>query len=143
MKRTMAAATCLAALWVVGGCNRVPVAATTVQASYATAESADQSMQSGDFAAAEQQYTSVINNGGVQADVMATLYLKRGLCYVEKGEFDGAFADFDKADQGSVSAAELHKARGQAFRKQGNPKKADEEFAAAKKLDPTISIPTP
>ena len=71
---------------------------------------------------------------------LADAYLNRGLAYVEKGEFDRAIEDFDKAIGLNPEYADAYFNRGTAHSTLNQHEKAIENYNKAIELDPNLAL---
>ena len=84
--------------------------------------------------------TAVIKTGKYRASNAAPLYYNRGNAYREKGDYDGAIADYDQAIKLNQSYTAALNNRGLANASKGNQAAAIADFGTAISLEPKNAI---
>jgi tetratricopeptide (TPR) repeat protein len=112
------------------------VAATTDPAIATQLSAADTLAQQGDYAAAVEGYTAVLNQGSNPAAAFG-----RGAAYFALGDFEQARDDFDQAITGDPNNAEAYHQRGRAKTRLGDAQGAITDFDQAIALEPEHALP--
>ena len=80
-------------------------------------------------------------SGSLDPDLYVSGLLYRAQCFALKGQLERAETDLALAEQGAPDAAQWHYTRAILFTEQGKAVQARREFAAARKLDPSLQLP--
>ncbi|MCA9129757.1 MAG: hypothetical protein KDB22_21875 [Planctomycetales bacterium] len=122
------------------GCSR-QMSSQTVAVAQDALNEAGQLLADGDAGGALSKIESALA-GGLDADQAAQALLVRARCYAHQGDFEKAAADIEQALMGAPDEAMVQLTRGVLEQKQGNSSAAKKHFSAAKRLDPSIVIPS-
>jgi hypothetical protein len=88
------------------GCGGAAEQTAQREVSYQSIGKADEAYNAKNYAEALRGFDEAIAKGGVQADVLAETYLKRGVCKMETGDLAGAADDLSKAEEGGAVGAD-------------------------------------
>ena len=95
--------------------------------------SAEEAMDSGDFAGSIENWTNAIDSGSLNPDQYADAIIRRGECFGRTGDFAAAHADLDIAERGAPDLDRVYATRAFVFTQEGKKKEASAAMAKAKK----------
>ncbi len=122
------------------GCSK-SIPTKSIASVQSALDEAKQKVQSGDSAGALPLIEEAINGVGLDPDQYVEAVLIRARCYAETGDLEKAEADLQEAELGDPNEALMHFTRAIVLDKQGQASQAKKEFAAAKRLDPSLVAP--
>jgi tetratricopeptide (TPR) repeat protein len=123
------------------GCTQPQVEANATADAQAAFDRAATALSAGNYSAARGDFDAALKAGGLTVDNYVEALLGRAMCLADAGEFDAAMADITQAEQGVMEPERLHVARGFLLIKKGDAAAGQAEYAAAKKLNPKVTIP--
>lgn len=126
----------------IAGCGGSGAPASLVAGSENALAAGAESLQNGDFAAAEKELTAAIERGGLQPDLLEQALLDRARARIGLQDFDGAKSDLDELEKGAAAMDQLWLVRGELLQKQGDEAGAKNAFQQARKINPKVAIPS-
>lgn len=130
-------------LWaaLAGGCSSNKMDQSLIQSSEVGLQEALKLVEDNQCSRAISILDKCINEGGLNADLLATALVQRARCHIDAGNTEAAEQDLDRAEQGAAPLDQLYLTKGLLMKQLGKAQEANTEFAKAKRISPKIKIP--
>ena len=100
--------------------------------------SAEEAMNSGDYAGSLEFWTAAIDSHSLNPDQYGDALTRRAECYGRTGDFAAAHADLDIAERGAPDVARIYATRSFVFSLEGKKKESAAAMSQAKKENSSI-----
>jgi predicted negative regulator of RcsB-dependent stress response len=100
-----------------------------------------EALQAKDYAAALEHFNGAIEEGGLNADLLAEAELRCAECHIELGNLDEAAAVLEALSDHAPQMDQYHLLCCKLYSKQGDAAKARAEYEAAREINPAVEPP--
>jgi len=126
---------CVALVFGVVGCNSSGRQASKRELAYRLVQEANAALEKHQYQEARAKFSQAIDTGGLNVDIYINATIQRAICAATLGDFEAAYADLDRMEQGAPNLDVVYAARSFVLAKQGKKKEAKAVWAKARRFN--------